>query len=85
MELKKVFDGSNWCIYYLKIDNFVPDLHGLGEVLEKLSNVGKVVAIIPNIGLTKTSIFFGTSFQGVKGLAIVLEKKKVFEKPPNNL
>jgi len=67
MELKKVYDSNSWCIYYLKIDNFVQDLSKLGEVLEKLSENGKVVTIIPNIGLTKTSIFLGTSYQGVKG------------------
>ncbi len=45
-----------------KIDNFVQDFPKLGEVLEKLSENGKVVTIIPNIGLTKTSIFLGTGF-----------------------
>jgi len=36
---------------------------------------GEVVAVVPNIGLTKTSLVFGTSFQGIKGFAIMVRKR----------
>ena len=85
MGLKKVFNGSNWCIYYLKINDFVHDLNRLGEVLEKLSSIGRIVAIIPDIGHGRKGVFRGLGFKGVKGLAIVLEKKKVFEKLPTEV
>lgn len=73
MELEKIFDGSSWCIYYLKIEEFVPDLQILGEALEKLSKEGRITSIIPNVGFTKSTII--TGLEGVKGFAIILEKK----------
>ncbi|MCD6278284.1 MAG: hypothetical protein J7J11_01230 [Desulfurococcales archaeon] len=74
MKVRTVFDGAKWRIYYVSIDSFVDDLPELGKVLEEVSSYGRVVAVVPNIGLTKTSVVFGTSFQGVKGLALVVEK-----------
>ncbi len=82
IEFRKIFDGDNWSIYYLRINNFIRDLSGLGEVLEKLSSIGRIVAIIPNVELLRTSIFSRAKSQVVSGLAIILEKKKVFRKPP---
>ncbi len=75
MKVEVVFDGDRFTIYYVSIDDFVRDLSEFGRVLEDLSGKGRIVSIIPNIGLTKTSILLGTSFQGVKGLAIVVEKQ----------
>lgn len=74
MKTRRVYDGVKWIIYYVGIDDFINDLQGIGEFLDKVSSEGKVVAIVPNVGLTKTSIFLGTSFQGIKGLAIIIEK-----------
>jgi len=69
-ELRLAYKGDSWAIYYLPIDDFVKDLEKLEEVLDKPEREeGKVVAVAPNIGLTKTSLVFGTSFQGVKGFA----------------
>ncbi|MCD6428693.1 MAG: hypothetical protein J7L12_03650 [Desulfurococcales archaeon] len=76
MRVRVAYDGTRWRICYVSIDNFVDDLPELGKVFEEVSSYGKITAIIPNIGLTKTSIVFGTSFQGVKGVAIVIEKDK---------
>ena len=75
MMIHKKFEGKKWVIYYVSINNFVDDLAKLGEVLDELSRDRRIVSIIPNIGLTKTSTLFGTSFQGVKGLAIIVEKQ----------
>jgi len=81
MNLEKKYDGPHWCIYYFRVKgDFFAELSSLGEVLEKLSKIGRIVAIIPNIGLVKASLLLGPSFQGVKGLAIVLEKNNVFNK-----
>jgi len=69
------YDGKLWGICYLSIDDFENELSKLGEILDYIEeNYGKIVAIIPNIGLTSTSIILGTSFQGVKGFAIVYSK-----------
>jgi len=74
LKVKKIYDGAKCVIYYLSIDDFENDLPSIGKFLDKASSEGRVTAIIPNVGLTKTSIFLGTSFQGVKGLAIIIEK-----------
>jgi len=76
MKVNVVFDGAKWRIYYVSIDSFVDDLPELSRVLEEVSSFGRVVTVVPNIGLTKTSLVFGTSFQGVKGVAIIVEKSK---------
>lgn len=74
-ELRLIYSGTSWAIYYLSVDDFVNDLEELGKALEKAEKEGEVVAVVPNIGLTKTSLVFGTSFQGVKGFAIVVRKR----------
>jgi len=71
------YDGEFYGIYYLSIDNFTEELPRLGELLDYVEkNLGEVVAIVPNIGLTSTSVILGTSFQGVKGVAIIYRKKR---------
>ncbi len=75
LKVKEVFNGSRITIYYVSIDDFVGDLEDLGRFLEEVSSKGRIISIIPNIGLTKTSLPLGTSFQGVKGFAVIVEKK----------
>ena len=75
LKVEEVFGGSRITIYYVGIDDFVGDLEDLGRFLEEVSSKGRIVSIIPNIGLTKTSLLLGTSFQGVKGFAVIVEKK----------
>jgi len=46
-----------------------------GRFLEALEERGeKVSAIIPNMGFVMTSLVLGTSFQGVKGFAVIARK-----------
>jgi len=43
-----------------------------GEFLEEVKRKGEEVsAIIPNMGWVPASIVLGTSFQGVKGFAVI--------------
>ena len=43
-----------------------------GEFLEEVKRRGEEVsAIIPNMGWVPASIVLGTSFQGVKGVAVI--------------
>jgi len=75
--MKHVYDGDSWGIFYLPIDDFEADLPKLGKALDHIQkNHGEVTAVIPNIGLTKASLLLGTSFQGVKGFAIIYKKTK---------
>jgi len=75
--MKHVYCGDLWGIFYLPIDDFEADLPELGKALDHIQqNHGEVTAVIPNIGLTKASLLLGTSFQGVKGFAIVFKKRK---------
>ena len=76
--MKHVYDGDAWGIFYLPIDDFEPDLPQLGKALDHIQqNHSEATAIIPNIGLTKESLLLGTSFQGVKGIAIIYKKHKL--------
>lgn len=71
-----VYCGENICIAYFELDPFDERIVELGILLDEIERgYGKVLTLIPNIGLTSTSIFLGTSFQGVKGVAIVFRKK----------
>ncbi|MEM3711916.1 MAG: hypothetical protein QXR97_00015 [Thermoproteota archaeon] len=71
------YDGKFWGIYYLPINSFEEEMPKLGETLDYIEeNHGEVVAVIPNIGITPTSLILGTSFQGVKGFSIVYRKRK---------
>ena len=68
-------DGKRWRVYYYNIDSFEGDLSTFGKFLEKVEENGeRVSAIIPNIGFVKTSWILGTSFQGVKGFAVITRK-----------
>jgi hypothetical protein len=73
--MKHVYNGDQWGIFYLPIDDFEQQLPELGKALDHIQqNHGVVTAVIPNIGLTKASLLLGTSFQGVKGFAIIYKK-----------
>jgi hypothetical protein len=75
--MKHVYDGDQWGIFYLPIDDFEAELPELGKALDHIQqNHGEATAVIPNIGLTKASLLLGTSFQGVKGFAIIYKKHK---------
>ncbi|MGB9760653.1 MAG: hypothetical protein ACPLW8_06110 [Candidatus Bathyarchaeales archaeon] len=70
------YNGRKWGIAYLGIDNFEKELQKLGKVLDYIEEkYGDPVSIVPNIGLTPTSIVLGTSFQGVKGFSLIFKKK----------
>ena len=64
-------------IVYLPIDNFEKELYKLGKLLDFIEkNLGEIICVLPNIGITPTSLILGTSFQGVKGFAIVYKKRR---------
>ncbi|MEM3647783.1 MAG: hypothetical protein QW506_01300 [Thermoproteota archaeon] len=64
--------GKHWRIYYYPIGSFEDDLPMFGKFLEEVKERGEEVsAIIPNTGIVPTSIVLGTSFQGVKGFAVI--------------
>lgn len=64
--------GKHWKIYYYPIGSFEDDLPMFGKFLEEVKERGEEVsAIIPNTGIVPTSIVLGTSFQGVKGFAVI--------------
>lgn len=55
-------------------------ISGFGKFLEEIKERGEeVAAIIPNMGFVSASIFLGTSFQGVKGFAVITKPR--FENP----
>ncbi len=71
------YSGNTWKIYYYPIDDFERDLLELGRFLEFIEEKGEeVCTVVPNTGFVKTSLVLGTSFQGVKGFAVVVRKGK---------
>jgi len=76
IKMKMKYDGKKWGIIYLPISDFEEELPSLGKILDYVEErYGDVVAVIPNVGLTPTSLLLGTSFQGVKGFGIVYRKR----------
>ncbi len=69
-------DGENFSIYYFAISSFEDDLPSFGRFLEEMQEKEEVVAIVPNVGLVDVSWLLGTSFQGVKGFAVIARKLK---------
>ena len=68
-------DGAAVRVYYYKVDTFEEDLAAFGEFLESVKAAGEeVVAVVPNTGFVSTSWVLGSSFQGVKGFAVVSRK-----------
>jgi hypothetical protein len=68
-------DGEVFKIYYYGVDSFEEDLPSFGAFLESLEKAGeKVIDVIPNTGFVNASILLGSSFQGVKGFAVLVKK-----------
>jgi len=65
-------------IVYLPIDNFEKELYKLGKLLDFIEkNLGEIICVLPNIGITSTSLVLGiSSFQGVNGFAIVYKERR---------
>lgn len=71
-EVKVVYEGELYGIIYVKTDPFYDKLPILGRALDDIQkHRGDVVAVLPNVGLVSSSLFLGTSYQGVKGVAII--------------
>jgi len=72
-----VFKGQRVGIVYVETDPFYDSLPRLGKVLDEVEErFGEVVAVIPNIGFVTASVFLGTSFQGVKGVAVIFRFRR---------
>lgn len=68
-------NGTYLNVYYYKISDFIPDLEAFGKYLDGLEAAGeKILSVTPNIGFVDTSWLLGTSFQGVKGFAVITRK-----------
>ncbi len=68
-------DGPNIRIYYYPVESFEEDLAGFGDYLESLESAGEaVVSVVTNTGFVGSSFLLGSSFQGVKGFAVVTRK-----------
>jgi len=75
--IKVAVIGESYGVVYLPINDFVKDLNVLVNALDYVEkSFGEVTAVIPNVGLTLTSMLLGPSFQGVKGFAIVFKRRK---------
>jgi len=75
MAAKITHNGEAFKIYYYSVDSFEEDLPGFGAFLESLEKAGeKVIDVIPNTGFVNASILLGSSFQGVKGFAVLVRK-----------
>ncbi|MEM0226679.1 MAG: hypothetical protein QXF46_07355, partial [Thermofilaceae archaeon] len=73
---KVVYEGETYGIVYVETDPFYDRLPHLGQALDYVQkHLGDVVAILPNVGFVSASIFLGTSFQGVKGVAIIYRRR----------
>jgi len=67
--------GKNFMIYYFPINDFESELPKFGVFLESLDKEdGRVMAIIPNMGIVGASLLAGPSFQGIKGFAVIMKK-----------
>lgn len=66
------YDGKPWKVYYYDIDTLRIDLPGFGRFLDSIEENGEeVCTIVPNIGVTKGSLF---GARGVKGFAVFARK-----------
>ncbi len=75
MEMQIKHDGARLRVYYFKVESFEEDLPSFGAELEALILSGEeVVSITTNTGLVGSSFLLGSSFQGVKGFAVVTKK-----------
>ena len=78
---KQVYEGDAFGIVYVELDPFFDKLPELGMLLDHIErNMGEVVALVPNVGFVSASLFLGTSFQGVKGAAVIYRRKLAQQK-----
>jgi len=76
METQLKHDGPHIKVYYLPVESFEDDLPDLGRHLEHLTSAGEeIISVITNTGWVNSSFLLGSSFQGVKGFAVVTHKK----------
>jgi len=76
-EPKMKHDGPSLRIYYYPIESFEEDLPAFGEYLDSLEDAGEeMVSVVTNTGLVGSSFLLGSSFQGVKGFAVVTRKRR---------
>ncbi len=69
-------DGQSLRICYYPIESFEEDLPSFGDYLESLEAVGEeVISAVTNTGLVGSSFLLGSSFQGVKGFAVVTRRR----------
>jgi hypothetical protein len=74
---KLVYKGERVGIVYVETDPFYDSLPRLGRVLDEVEErFGEVIAVVPNVGFVTASVFLGTSFQGVKGVAVVFRLRR---------
>ncbi|MEM1509797.1 MAG: hypothetical protein QXY49_03665 [Thermofilaceae archaeon] len=72
-----VYKGEKYGILYVEMDPFYDNLPKLGKLLESVEELyGEVVAVIPNMGFVTASLILGTSFQGVKGVAVIFKLQR---------
>jgi hypothetical protein len=77
MEKQLKHNGQNLRIYYFPVDSLEEDLPDFGAQLELLEAAGEeIVSIVTNTGLVSSSFLLGSSFQGVKGFAVVARKAR---------
>ncbi len=75
MEKQIKYDGAHLRVHYFKVESFEEDLPSFGAELESLETSGEeIVSIATNTGLVGSSFLLGSSFQGVKGFAVVTRK-----------
>lgn len=75
--VKVVYTGERFGIAYVETDPFYDNLPKLGRALDEIEKkYGEVVAVVFNVGLVSTSVFLGTGFQGVKGVAVIFRVRE---------
>ena len=73
---RRAYEGEAFGILYVELDPFEERLPQLGALLDYVErNLGEVVAVVPNVGFVSASILLGTSFQGVKGAAVIYRRR----------
>ncbi len=75
MEKQLKHDGPHIRVYYLPVDSFEEDLAAFGDHLGALTAAGEeIISVVANTGWVSSSFLLGSSFQGVKGFAVVTRR-----------
>lgn len=70
---KVLYQGERISVIYVDTDPFYDSLPKLARVLDEIEKKhGDIIGLVPNVGFVSASLFLGTSFQGVKGVAVVV-------------